>query len=365
MIQPKEAINNLIRTAEKEPSRLHKYRMDRNERTHPFSESFMNYIRKKLTGEIIMTYSEIEPLYERFSKWLGVDRNRILFHSGSDLAIKAVFETYIRPKDRILLHLPGYAMYKVYAQMFQAQVDVLEYDSDLRFNLDQFIDALNEKHRMVVIENPNGYVGNKHPIKKIEELIEKAHRLGVIALVDEAYFHFIDDTTTVDFLDSFDNLIVVRTFSKAFGLAGLRAAYLVSLPKNIQFLYRVKPMHELNSMAVLAISALLDYEDEFRRFIEETKESLHYLKTSLNKLGIATSDSCANFLAARFGAIVDGAEVVKYLQKANILIRRPFREKHLKEWLRVGTAPLEVEKLMIKELEKFLKFHLTSKKANR
>lgn len=353
MIQPKEAISSLVRTVKKEPSRLYKYRMDRCERTYPFSESFMNYIREKITDEIIMTYPEPEPLYEKFSKWIGVDRNRILFHSGSDLAIRAVFETYISPEDRILLHLPGYAMYKVYAQMFQAQIDILEYDSDLKFDLDKFISILNEKHRMVVIENPNGFVGNKYQIEKIEELIEKAHRLGVLVLVDEAYFHFIDDTA-VDFLDSYDNLIVIRTFSKAFGLAGLRAAYLVSRPENIQYLYRVKHMHELNSMAILVISAFLDYEDEFRHYVEETKESLSYLKTSLNNLGITTSDSCTNFLAARLGAIVDGVEVTEYLQKSNILIRRPFREKYLKEWVRIGTAPLEVEKLMIKELVSFL-----------
>ncbi len=354
IIRPKESIDQLIRVSEKEPSRLYKHRMDRNERTHPFSQSFMSHIKETLTDEILMAYPEPEPLYMMFSEWLGIHRDQLLFFSGSDLSIKAVFETYIRPDDLILMHSPSYAMYQVYANMFQAHVENVQYDSDLRLDLDCFIDTLSKKHRMVVIENPNGFIGNKHPMNAIKELIAKADSLGVLVLVDEAYFHFIDETA-VDFIETFDNLIITRTFSKAFGLAGLRAGYLVSNRKNIDYLYRVKPMHELNSMAIFMITELLEDQDELKRFITECKKSLEYLKLGLNQLDIDTSDSCANFLAARFADKIDSLEAKKQLEQYNFLIRRPFREAHLKDWTRIGTAPLRVEEEFLNKISKLIR----------
>lgn len=363
MILPKESIQNLARISEKEPSRLFKHRMDRNERTHPFSKSFMKYLKDELNGEVLMTYPEPEPLYEAFSKWLGVGRDKILFHSGSDLAIKAVFETYIRPGDKILLHRPGYAMYQVYAKMFQADVETLDYDADLNFNIARYIEMVDGRYRMVVLENPNGFVGDKRSPDDIRALISKADRSGALVLVDEAYFHFIDETAA-DLIKDFDNLIVVRTFSKAFGLAGLRAAYLLSADANIQYLYRVKPMHELNSMAIFAILALIKHEGEFKGFIKDTKDSLDYLKSSINALNIPTSDSCANFLAARFGAAFDSVDLARYLSRYGFLIRRPFREKHLGRWLRVGTLPIELEKAMISRVKEYMKSNPIPRKVN-
>jgi len=89
--------------------------------------------------------------------------------------------------------------------------------------------------------------------------------------------------------------------------------------------------------------------------VRETKISLKYLKESLNTLGVETSDSCANFLAARFGAIMDCAGLARHLRKSDFLIRRPFREEHLKEWLRVGTLSLADEKIMISKLREYIK----------
>ncbi|HWA83732.1 MAG TPA: histidinol-phosphate transaminase [Fimbriimonadaceae bacterium] len=323
--------------------------MDRNERTHPFSEAFVESLRSRITGELAMTYPEPGPLYDRFSSWLSLDRDQLLFHSGSDLAIKAVFETYISAGDKILLHLPGYAMYKVYANMFQANAEFMEYDADLRFDIDSYTDRLDGSYRMVVLENPNGFTGNAHRMDAILRLAEKAQKHGVILLADEAYFHFIDETAA-DLIGRFDNLIVVRTFSKAFGLAGLRAAYLLSQRRNIENLYKVKPMHELNAAAIAAIDTLLDHEGEFSRFIAETAVSREHLARGLNSLGVRTSESRANFLAAKFGPALDGAAVSDHLKQFGFLIRRPFREKHLKDWSRVGTLPIAQQTEMLSHL---------------
>ena len=353
MIDPKPWIKSLNRTVETDSSRLFKHRLDKNERTHPFDKAIVSYIKEHLTDELLMAYPELEPLYQEFSEWLGVNRDQILFHLGSDLAIKSVYETYIKCGDKILLQYPGYAGYKIYADMFQAKVDFLEYDENLNFDFGRYLEKLDGSYKMVVIENPSGFVGNSYPNNAIEELIKKAYRLGVIVLVDEAYYHFIDETA-VNCLDEYDNVIITRTFSKAFGLAGLRAGYLISRPDNIKNLYRVRPMHELTSLTALGVSAMLKHRVQFEEYIADTKRCIKYLKTEFQKLDIDTADSCVNFVTAKFSPKLDANELREYLSSKNYLIRQPFREKKLKDWTRVGVAPLEVMEQFIKELKTFI-----------
>ena len=129
MIRPKRLIEGVVRVTELEPSRFNKIRLDRNERSLPFSDGFIARVRARVDGERIMAYPEPEPVYEKTAAWLGQPRARLLFNSGSDQSIKAVFETYIGEGDKVLLQRPGYAMYGVYAKMFGAEVVAQDYDA--------------------------------------------------------------------------------------------------------------------------------------------------------------------------------------------------------------------------------------------
>jgi histidinol-phosphate aminotransferase len=346
MIVPKRIIQNIVRVQESGPSRFGKVRLDRSERTHPFSELFIGKVRERITWETLSTYPEPEPVYRKFASFLKQPRERLLFHTGSDLCIRSVFETYISPGDKVLLHRPGYAMFSVYARMFGVDAIYQEFDSDLRFDYAKYIDTIDGSFRMAVIENPNGFIGTAPPKHMLYKFIDKCETEGVIAVVDEAYF-FFHEVTAADILDTHKNLIIIRTFSKAFGLAGARAGYILSCAENIKDLYRVKPMHELTGFSTLVIDELLDNEQEFRDFIKESAESLKFFKEGFATLGIETSDSVGNFLAARIGRYVTVSDLVARLQGENILLRRPFSEPHLQEWVRIGTAPLHCEQRVL------------------
>lgn len=339
MIQPKPLIAGITRVSESEPSRYGKVRLDRSERTHPFTDAFLGRVRERLTGETMTVYPEPGPLYERVSAWTGQSVDRILFNQGSDQSIKAVFETYVGPGDKVLLHRPGYAMYPVYTRMFGGDAVYADFDADLGFDWDAYVAAVDPSLRMAVLENPNGFVGVAPPVDALHAFVERCEECGVLAVIDEAYFHF-HETTAGGLIGANENLVVVRTFSKAFGAAGLRAGYTLSQPVNITNLGKVKPMHELNSFAILMIDALLEDPEELYAFVRETRESLRYLKDGLAGLGIEYSDSVGNFLAARFGAHLDPDVLRERLREQGILVRRPFREEHLAEWVRIGTAPI-------------------------
>lgn len=346
MISPKSNIEKVVRIQDNEPSRINKVRMDRNERTHPFSEKFIKKLKNRLDGEILMTYPEPGHLYEKFAGFLKQPKERLLFHTGSDLCIKAIFETYISPHDKILLHRPGYAMFRVYSNIFQADVVFQDFDSNLNFDFERYINIIDNSFKLAVLENPNGFVGVAPTKEILYNFINKCEEEGVIAIVDEAYF-FFHDITAADLLDVYENLVIIRTFSKAFGLAGLRAGYILSREENIKHICKVKPMHELNGFAILVIDELLNNENELFLFVQTTLKNLQYFKDRFSELGIETSKSVANFLAVRIGKYISETELRSRLQKEGVLIRRPFAEPHLSEWTRIGTAPIQYEQRIV------------------
>lgn len=328
---------------------MFKYRLDRNERNEPFSSSFMAKIKRDITGELFMVYPEMDKVYEKMAAWLNIDPDMIMLSPGSEQAIKSVFEASISPGEKVLLHFPGFPMYEVYCRMFQAEVIRQNFDSRLNFDWDLYEKRISSNIQMAVLENPSGFLGIAPTPEKIERLVSKASKVGAIALVDEAYYHFHDETV-IDLVSKYDNLIILRTFSKAFGLAGMRAGYLISQKPNVLSLKKVKPAYELTGATALVVCSLIDNFGEVASFLWHTKRNLAELRKGLDKLGVATSESKANFVAARLGERSIHDKLRRVLGEKGILIGVPFREEWLKEWVRISTAPAKVQKVLLKEL---------------
>ena len=351
MIKPKETIQALYRMKEgRFSSRYAKIRLDRNERTIAFNNILIEKIKESITDEMLMTYPEPYPLYEKFNIYFGIKKQNLLFNLGSDLSIKSIYETYIEKHDIILLHEPSYAMYKVYADMFGAEVITQNFEKDFSFNYDAFLDKIDDNIKMVVFENPNGFIGVDHTKEYLLKIIKKAYKHNVLVIIDEAYFHFIE-TTMVDYIHKFDNLIIVRTFSKALGLASCRIGYIISHAVNIDNIFKVKPMHELTQFSINVASILLENLYFVEENIKEELASLAYLKQELNMLGINYSDSVANFLVAKID-VIDEEKFMQEIEEKNILIRRNFTQDFLKDYRRIGVSTQENIDKFIKILRK-------------
>ncbi len=349
MIEPKPHLKDIRRTPwGDEAPRLGKVRLDRNERNQPFSSAFMARLRERLTDELIMAYPECWPTFEKVAAHIGVPVENILLHMGSEQAIRLVFETYVRPGDRVLLHLPGYAMYPVFAKLYQAEVETQDYDSNLEFDWEAFLGRITPGLRLVVVENPNGFLGNPADLGMLERIVARAGECGALTLVDEAYYLFHRETA-VPLLMDHDNLVITRSFSKAFGLAGLRAGCLVSRRENIENLTKLKPAYELTSVTAMILEELLGNPQEYESYAEETRQCLAAFKAGLEALGFATSNSVANFLTIRLGPDLAEAWRIE-LAKQDMLIRRPFREEHLRDWVRISTAAPAVQEQALQVL---------------
>jgi histidinol-phosphate aminotransferase len=337
MIEPRPHLIDIFRSPPETESHLPYLRLDKNERIVPFPQAIIDRFHELLTPEAIMAYPELEKLYQSLSAYLSVDREHLFLASGSDLAIKTVFETYISPGDKLLMHLPSYAMYDIYSKLFQAQVTFHAYDENLNLDVDRFIDAITYDTRMVVLENPNGFIGTVLPDDAIRAIVSKAHRTNTLVNIDEVYYLFTGKTVR-NLYEEFDNVVVTRSFSKDFGIAGLRCGYLLSQPQNIRNLYRVKPMYEVTSATVAFCLATLEFPQYLAQYVDEIRSGISYLGNALANMGIRTGGGNGNFIVIYLGPQFDIPALIADLKSHGILVRRPFQVPSVKGWLRVGAG---------------------------
>ena len=318
------------------------FRMDRNERTWPHNETVLQQIRQRIASEPLTNYTDIDGLYRKLAGYLGTSYEQIYLHSGSDLVIKSIFETFIDPGDRVLIQNPSYAMYGVYSRMYGADLVEKDYDDGLHFDVDDYCLTIASEHpKLVVFENPSGYIGNGYSHDQVKKVVETAFANDALVLVDEAYIDYIPDHSAQDLIDKYDNLIIVRTFSKAWGLAGMRAGYAVSNTLLISEIFKVMPMHELTMATVIAVDTVLDHADEMKAYIEEVKAVRDYFQGSLREMGIRFIDSDTHFVTACLGEKIDADDFRDRAHENRYFVRRPFGQDILKGWVRIGLIPMK------------------------
>ena len=200
-----------------------------NEGVPGLPSSFVKETLAGIDGEWLATYPEYHTLQEKLAIHNGLAPENLILSNGSDGAIKYIFDAYVSPGDRILLADPTFAMYPVYCRMFEAEPLVVPYRPDLSFPWQEFLDQMVPGVRLAVVVNPNNPTGSALPASRIIEMIRHAARYKILLLVDEAYFYYYPETV-IQAVKEFENLIVLRTFSKLCGMAALRLGYAAACP---------------------------------------------------------------------------------------------------------------------------------------
>ncbi|MBI9033204.1 MAG: histidinol-phosphate aminotransferase family protein [Bacteroidales bacterium] len=355
MINSKDLIRSLNRPAPDNSSRARQYRFDRNERTTLFTEEEFKNMMSQLTPYDFVAYGELEPFYYKTAKWLQVERDNILLTSGSDMGIRSIFETYINKGDRVLISLPNYAMFSVYNKMFGGVEQVQWYEDDLTMNVNNLLDNMKADIKLLVISNP-GHTGTIISETDLIRIVEKAQSLNMLVLIDEAYHHFYQGTM-IGFINLYKNLIISRTFSKAFGLASLRVGVLLACKEIIDELYRVKLVHEITGVAAKIGSFMLDNLHIVDNYVHEVNKGKDVLYNRLPTLGIQVFDSDSNFVFFQLPKDVSVAVLLEYLGEIEIYIKGPFTNKPFTGQLRITVGDTMQMNLFCDELEKFLKMN--------
>lgn len=353
MIRPKPNLLKIYRTPPDKEDRLKFLRLDKNEDNVCLPRETIQKVLSKVTPDFLASYPQTYSLYESLGKWLGVDESRLLVTAGSDAAIKAAYEAFVGAGDEVVVPYPTFAMFEVYGKIFQAKLKRVVYEMDLSLPIEKMLKCITSKTKLVALPNPNSPTGTVVGRDDILNLLERAKSKGAAVLIDEAYHPFYPNSC-IDLIDEYPNLIVTRTFAKAFGLASVRLGFAAAHPETIKLLKVTKPMYEVNSFAVLFGCAALERPEWMERNVRETLRGKEYLEREIGKLGLEVFPSYTNFILVEVGK--ENVEpLVKEMRNSGILIRGGKDHETLKRCIRISLGPEEKMRRVVKVLKNYFK----------
>ncbi len=280
----------------------------------------MERLRLRLTPFLLRAYPEPEPFYQKLAAWLGVERSSILLAGGADGALRAVFDTFVEPGQEVICAAPSYGMYPVYCGLAGADYQEVRFQEDLSLPIDRIVERIGPQTKLVLLAHPNQPVERLYSNEELGTLLKTCERFGVLLVLDEAYYPFCPDTA-LPLVRNHGNLVIVRSFSKAFGIAGLRLGYLVSRPENIVHLNKVRPMYESSSFTLAVGMFLLENDALMKNYVAETRRSIDLLLKGLHRLGLEASGQWTNSVLVRLPAAQSASAVRETLRKAGIGVR--------------------------------------------
>ena len=290
-------------------------RLDFNENTVGCSARVLQRVRQ-ITLEDLARYPEREPIEKLAAHYLGIDAKNVLLTNGVDEAIHLLCEAYLEPGDEVLIVTPTFSMYEIYAAATGANVVRVQCVDDFRFPLTQLLHSIKPATRMIAVASPNNPTGT---VATREQLLHIANAAPDAALlVDEAYFEFHGQTVIHD-IEAAGNLFVARTFSKAYGLAGLRIGLLAGPREQMPALRRVSSPYNVNAVALAALPVALEDREYVDRYVSQVRNGREQVGRALQTLGIPYWPSHANFLLLRVGE--RHRDFVAAMRQRGILVR--------------------------------------------
>ena len=291
-------------------------------------------------------------LKEKLAGKLGVKPQNLLFGNGSNELIEFLGHVYLGAGTNLVMSEGAFVVYRLVAMLFNAKV-IAAPMKKFAHDLDAMLAAVTPETRMVIICNPNNPTGTIVTTAKIKAFLKKLPA-NVLAVFDEAYFEFMPDDQKPDLIKEIqkgrENVIVLRTFSKAYGLAGLRIGYAVGHEKLIGLLNRVRQPFNVNAMALAAALAALDDDKHLEKTRHTNFQGLELFASSFSALGLDYVPSYANFILVKTG---NGRQVFGELQKKKVIVR-PMDGYGLPEWIRITVGTPAQNRAVLKALKEIL-----------
>ncbi len=291
-------------------------RLDFNENTFAPSPKVMEQIAA-ITSEELTKYPEREPVERVVAAHFGLEPNQILLTNGVDEAIHLIAVAFLEEGDEALVWTPSFFMYDVsIALMTSGGLKKVQSDETLQFPFERFLAGINERTKLIIVASPNNPTGAVVERQKLLHIAEAAP-LAVL-MVDEAYYHFHGETTLMD-VPQVPNLLVTRTFSKAYGLANLRVGMVAGDARLIGFLRKVSSPYNVNGVALACLPAALADEAYVQWYVEQIRIGRTRMMAGLDELQVPYFPSEANFVLMRIGA--KHAELVTAMRAQGVLLR--------------------------------------------
>jgi len=296
--------------------------VDFSSNVNPFGPSRKAVAALRAAAGDIRDYPDPDSveLKEGMAAYLGVAPESVTVGNGSTEVIKNFCEVFIRPGDRVLLPVPTFSEYRVYLDLYGAEVAVLPLGRDFSLPVEEIKEGM-EGARAVFLCSPNNPTGRLIPEGDLEDILETAERQGVLVFLDEAYIEFTEGRSLCRRAAASPNLFVLRSLTKFFSLAGLRVGFGVACPELIEYVEKVRIPWNVNRLA--AAAALASLED--RKFIEEARAKVRkeraFLGKGLSALFQVVPSDAHFFLTSLEGRGITAPELREALLERGILIR--------------------------------------------
>ncbi|MBI5887111.1 MAG: histidinol-phosphate transaminase [Deltaproteobacteria bacterium] len=297
-------------------------------------------------------------LKEKLSSRLNVPTDMIILGNGSNEIIELLIRTFLRPGDETVMADPSFAVYPLVTKAAGGSSILVPLDKGFRHDLPAMAKAITEKTRIVFIANPNNPTGTVVSKDEFRAFMKDVPD-EVIVCVDEAYCEFVrraDFPETIEYVRnglkglSPYPVVALRTFSKIYGLAGLRCGYGVADARMINYMDRVRQPFNVNSLALAAALAALDDGEHLKATLENNKNGLDYLFNELKSFGFEVLPTEANFFLIKVG---DGKSVYNGLLKKGVIVR-PMASYGLPEYIRVTVGLPEENRRFIKAFKEII-----------
>ncbi|HVU08265.1 MAG TPA: histidinol-phosphate transaminase [Verrucomicrobiae bacterium] len=289
---------------------------------------------------------------QKLAAKLGVETTNLILGNGSNEIIEFVAHALLAPGDDVVVSQFCFAIYPIVAKMFGANVISVP-AKNYGHDLPAMLRAITPKTRIVFVANPNNPTGTLAPREEVVKLVNEVPD-DVLLVMDEAYIEFLDDA--VDLvplirLGARKNLILMRTFSKIYGIAGLRVGYGIGNPELVAAFEKIRQPFNVNSLAQTAALAALDDDAHVRKTRANNFASLEFFSRELRELKLEFVPSFANFILVRVGA---GQKVFDAMQKQGVIVR-PMGGYQLPEWIRISIGTPKENERCLAALKKSLR----------
>lgn len=310
--------------------------------SNPAAEKYLAENRWDLNG-YPNTYSN--GLREALGELYGLDKDNFIAGNGSDEMLDVTFKTFTNWGDNSVVPVPSYTLYDYFVEMNGGKAHEVDLTEDFQLDVDEIV---KQDAKVAIMPSPNNPTGNCFRQKDIEEILS---RFNGIVVVDEAYAEYADDAM-IRRVDEFDNLVVLRTFSKAYAMAALRVGYAAANKKLADMMMRVKIPYSLNMVSEGAAIAAVKDQDFIRRSVEMVREQRPKLDAGLRKLGFETFPSDSNFILAR--APIDHKELVQGLKERGVLIRDFGAKRRTENCVRTTVGTAELNAILLEKAEEVI-----------
>jgi len=284
------------------------------------------FLPEKLVSEVMAEASKVDPrlyprglydpLVDEISEYLSVDRGCVVLGCGGDQVLSVVYNVFLVGELGVLAVEPTYDMYRIVCSAYGSTYVPVPLKGDFSLDVDGILEKASEKAGLIILCSPNNPTGNSFEEEDIREIVEET---GAPVLLDEAYAEY-SGKTLVGLVGEYENLMVMRTFSKAFGLAGMRVAYLIADKRVAEALRRIQLPYPIPSTSAVAARLMLQRRGEVfeavRRLVEERSRLLEALK---RLEGVRPYDSETNFLLTKVPG--DSKTIRERLRGRKILVR--------------------------------------------